>query len=293
MSASPNASPKTGSEAPRGASSPIGVVVAAADPFDAARSHAVCDAAAEVTALHGAELRLLYAVPPVHFPSAGTEGMAQREVLAQASPRLDALTERARRHGIEAAWSARVAKLEDALRVQALEAGADLVVVAPPRRWFPGRWLRRLRERVGAPVLCVPRSASQGLGLAAHGRILVPTLRRVAALRSVAAALRVLSPARTEGDGSRVLLLDPHDTSPDWREPRLASDLRALGVDTDAAPARGEDPVEAVASRARAAGAELVALGGRGGQGSWIRRWLRRSFLGRLVRRLSRPILVP
>lgn len=290
-------------------------VLAATDPMDPERSRAVCDAAIEVAGLHGAELAFLYAVPPVHLAGAGTEGMAQREALRRAAPRLDAFVARADQDGVRAYWSAFAGKPRDAIRAGMEESRADLVVVAPPHRWHPGRWLRKLRHGVDAPVLCVPPSWRRGLGLAG-ARILVPTFRRREGLRAVSAALRVFSPSRPSRDGtaSRVTLLAPDRAGPEpgrdapaapsvrkaldsnEREERLAhlaGDLRQLGIDADAARGHGGDPVDAVKRGARDAEADVIALDARPRRRSRIWQRLRRGFLGHLLGRISRPLLVP
>lgn len=290
----------------------IRVVMAATDPIDSERSRAVCDAAIELAGLHGAELCFLYAVPSVHLAGAGTEGMAQREALRCAAPGLDAFVARADQAGLRARWSAFAGKPEDAIQAGAEESDADLVVVAPPHRWHPGRWLRKLRRSVDAPVLCVPPSWRRGLGLAG-ARILVPTFRRRGGLRAVSTALRVFAPSGG-GRGSRVTLLAPGRNRPEpgrdapaapsvrkaldtnEREERLAhlaGDLRQLGIDADAARGHGGDPVDAVRRGARDAEAEVIAIDPRPQRRSGIVERLRRGFLGHLLGRISRPLLVP
>lgn len=253
------------------AAAPVRVVLAATDPVEERQRRAVADAAAEIAALHGAELRFLYAVPPVRFPAAGTEGLAQREALRYAGPRLDELVERARGYGVEAAWSAREAKVEQAIRAEAEERSADLVVVSPPRRWFPGRWLRKLRRSVGVPILCIPRSWSHARDLRSETRILVPAFRRERALRSVGAALRIFSPSSAARAGR-------------------AGQVR---IDADVVLPGEEDPVEAVERQARDVGSDVIALDGHPRTSSrLLGGWPRRSFLGRLVLRVSRPLLI-
>jgi hypothetical protein len=295
---------------------PIRVVLAATDPVEERQRRVVCDAAAEVAALHGAEVHFLYAVPPVRFPAAGTEGLAQREALRYAGPRLDDLVERARGYGVDAAWSAREAAVDEAIRVEAGERGAGLVVVSPPRRWLPGRWLRELRRSVGVPVLCIPRSWNHARDLRAETRILVPVFRRERALRSVGSALRIFSPssAARAGRGGQVRLVRPDEAGPapgDVDAPaapsvaealdasaregeltRLAGDLREVGIEADAALPREDDPVEAVGRQACDVGSDVIALEAPARKPSRLLAWPRRSFLGRLALRVSRPLLL-
>lgn len=154
-------------------------------------------AATRLARNHGARLTLVYPLSPVSpVLPAGTEGMAQREELAQAEPRVAAWVEAARAEGVRARGLVRAADREESVAT-VLEEGeeADLIVVPAVRSgaWnvFAGRLLERLARRLEPPVLAV--HADDPLRFGTSLKIVVPVWDGQSALDTATRAASLLA----------------------------------------------------------------------------------------------------
>jgi nucleotide-binding universal stress UspA family protein len=262
-------------------------------------------AATRLARNHGARLTLVYPLSPVSpVLPAGTEGMAQREELAQAEPRVAAWVEAARAEGVRARGLVRAADREESVAT-VLEEGeeADLIVVPAVRSgaWnvFAGRLLERLARRLEPPVLAV--HADDPLRFGTSLKIVVPvwdgqsaldTATRAASLLAEESQTPSLVLVRVRPDGDEAPAAPPALEAERERSrmaaalEELAAALRERGFDAISRLETG-DTADALGAVAQEQAAGLVAIDPEVRQ----RIWPLRGALARLAPQLPVPVL--